>query len=165
MKFGRLMGKYSVFILCFCVCICLVSCHITYTVRNQYQELEQLLHFPCGKVGFELEGKGDSKFIFRQKFDLDAPVTFFPDSVRIFFNEIPIAYTINNKEKNHTMHSQISHSRRVEIFFETTRGIFDGDRIIIFSPTYIRCNDQFVGFDTISYTFTNRLRIYGVNAL
>lgn len=165
MKFGRLNNKFSIFVLCFFGCFFLASCHITYTVRNQYQELEQLLYFPCGKVGLELEGKGDSKFIFRQKFDLDSPVTSFPDSVRIFFNEIPITYTIKNKSKNQSDQSQLAQSKRVEMLFETTRGVFDGDRIIIFSPNYIMCNDQIVGFDTISYIFTNRLRIYGVNAL
>jgi hypothetical protein len=164
-KFGRLNHMFAIFALGFSGCFLLVSCHITYTVRNQYQELEQLLHFPCGKVGLELEGKGNSKFIFSQKFDLDSPVTTFPDSVRIFFNEIPITYTIKNKSKNQSDQSKLVQSERVEILFETTRGVFDGDRIIIFAPNYMMCNDLIVGFDTISYNFTNRLRIYGVNAL
>lgn len=165
MKFGRLMNKYTILTACFFGCFFFVSCRITYTVRNQYQELEQFLHFPCGKVGFELEGQGDSKFIFRQTFNLDAPVISFPDSVRIFFNEIPITYTIKNKGNKQMEISQFAQSKRVEMLFETTRGVFDGDRIFIFAPNYLKCNDQLVGFDTISYTFTNRLRIYGVNAL
>lgn len=165
MKFGRLMHKYSFIIISFFGGFCVNSCHITYTVRNQHQELEQLLHFPCGKVGMELIGKGDSKFIFRQHFNLDAPIIFFPDSVRIFFNEIPINYTFKEKGKNQLGQSQLFQTRKVEILFETTRGVFDGDRIIIFTPYYIKCNDQIVGLDTISYTFTNRLRIQGVNAL
>ena len=159
------MNKNTIFVLCCLWCLSLSSCHISYVVRNQHEMLAHNLYFICGRVGFELEGKGDSKFIFRQKFDLDAPVTYYPDSVKIYFNDSPIEYHLKNRDKNQTeIYEKASHSM-LELAFETTRGVFDGDSIIIFATNYIKCNDQFVGFDTISYTFKNRLRIYGVNAL
>jgi hypothetical protein len=117
-------------------------------------------------VGFELIGKGDSKFIFRQNFALDRPIVAFPDSIRIFFNGLPVHPYINREiETGDLKVAEIEGHKKREIFFDTERGVFDGDTIAIFAERYINCSAEFIAFDTIYYTFSNRVRIYGVNVL
>ena len=65
------------------------ACNITYKVRNQYNDIEQALHMPCGKIAIELVGKGNSKFVFKQKFDLDEKAIVYTDSLKIFYNKKP----------------------------------------------------------------------------
>lgn len=142
------------------------SCNITYKVRDQYQELEQFLYFPCGKVGFELIGRGNSKFIFRQNFILNKHVTVFPDSMKFFLNDKPISVGSNKGDGFDVLKViEIEGNKKNEIYFETEEGVFDGDTIAVFAERYLNCDGEFIGFDTIYYTFLNRVRIHGVNAL
>ena len=157
----EIMLKSLLFIIPF---IILCSCHITYKVRNQRNNIDEVMYFPCGKITIELEGRGNSKFTLNQKFELDEPVMIYMDSVKIFYNKKKINADFNLKNENGTHDPKmISGNSLLEASFEFEKGVFEGDTISVFGPGFIRCKDHEVTLDTLIYTFINKLRIYGVN--
>ena len=79
--------RILIFFLIVSIIIISNSCNLTYKVRNQQNDIESILYMPCGKVTIELIGKGNSKFVFSQKFDLDEKIIIYKDSLKIFLNE------------------------------------------------------------------------------
>lgn len=140
------------------------ACHITYKVRNQSNEIDEVVYFPCGKVTAELAGRGNSKFEFNQKFELDAPITLFTDSLKVFFNGKEIETKFSNNDQNGINEPiTISGIEQLKASFEFEKGVFEGDTIKVWGPGMILCKDKEVTLDTLVYTFINNLRIYGVN--
>ena len=140
------------------------GCNITYHVRNQSNEIEEIVYFPCGKVTVELVGRGNSKFEFNQKFELDASITMYTDSLKVFFNGEEIKTEFSVKDQNGADGLiKISDTEQLKASFEFEKGVFEGDTIKICGPEIIRCKDQVVTLDTLIYIFVNNLRIYGVN--
>lgn len=142
----------------------LSACNITYKVRNQHHEVESILHTSCGKITIELMGRGNSKFIIRQKFDLSDRVTIYMDSLHVYFNnkQIKINHNLKN-EMNPQTEVELKENDVWETSFEFEKGIFEGDTIMVFGPSYVHCKDHIITLDSIFYSFTNRLRIYGIN--
>jgi len=140
-------------------------CNLTYTVRNQHNALEDIMHFPCGRVILKLNGKGNSKFVLNQQFVLDNKIVVCPDSIRIFFNDDRILPIINHKNGNarSSGNLELMETKLFETSFELDESVFEGDTIRIFAPGYIHCNGQVLNLDTIIYSFVNNIRIYGVN--
>lgn len=140
------------------------ACNITYKVRNQHYEIESVLHTSCGKIMIELVGKGNSKFVVKQQCDLSEKVIVYMDSLRVFFNEkqIKVQHRING-EHNPQMEIELKENDLWEASFQFERGVFDGDTITVFGPTYLECENHVIALDTIIYSFSNRLRIHGVN--
>jgi len=141
-----------------------IACNLTYKVRNQNNDIVEILNLPCGKVTMELIGKGNSKFIFRQKFDLDESIIIFQDSLKIEYNEknIVVDHHLKNS-KNNNVGLEINDNKIWEVSFEFDSGVFDGDTIKVFGPGYIICNDEKISLEPMIYSFVNNLRIYGVN--
>ncbi len=138
-----------------------LSCGVTYKVSNQHAEYEHFVYFPCGKVGLELVGRGNSKFTLIQNFELDSPVKSFPGAVEILINDQPIQTELRNVSVERQHDKGIS---KTEIKFETPSRVKDGDMIAISSQNYVHCRDFVAGIDTIYYKFANRLVIHGVNS-
>ena len=141
-----------------------VSCNITYKVRNTDNELEEVLHMPCGELGLEIIGKGNSKFRLRHRFLTREQIFLNPDSLHIFCNSEQIDYKyprLNKGNKPYILEGE----EKYDVQFEIATGVFDGDTIALVGPRYIKCRQDFVNLDTVYYTFINRLRIHGVNAL
>lgn len=164
---GMIKSRFKPFIY---ICIPLglsvlfLGCDLTYKVRNQHNDIEETLHVPCGKLTLELIGKGNSKFVFSQKFNLDNEMLVFLDSINVYYNddEIPI----NHNLKNGKLKSQgfaVNGKKAIESTFKLDKGVFEGDTIRIIGPNYIQCNDHLISLDTMIYTFINNLRIFGVN--
>ncbi|MCK5105073.1 MAG: hypothetical protein KAR17_19755 [Cyclobacteriaceae bacterium] len=140
------------------------TCNLTYKVRNQHNDIEETLYLPCGKVTIELVGKGNSKFVFRQKFDLDEKAIVYKDSLKICYNEKQIVADHNLKNgKNIRGGIEIKENKLWEASFEFEKGVFEGDTIMVFGLGYVKCKDQVITLDTMVYSFVNSLRIYGVN--
>jgi len=161
-KFSFVKRAYFIF---FFLTLILASCGITYKVRTNDNELEELLFSPCGQLGIELVGKGNSKFSIRQRFVMKEEIYFYPDSLKALYNRIPIKLYLSDTKLSGKKRIKILGEEKIDVFFELENGVFDGDTIVIFAPRYIKCKDDLVTLDTIYYTFSNRLRIYGVNAL
>lgn len=119
---------------------------------------------PCGKISMELVGKGNSKFVFKQKFDSDNKVIVYMDSLRIFYNrkQIEVRHNLKNALNIHEG-KEIAGNKLWETSFEFDTGVFEGDTIVIVGPGYVRCKDQVISLDTLVYSFVNSLRIHGVN--
>ncbi len=140
------------------------SCNLTYKVRNQDYEIEDVIYFSCGKVTVELVGKGDSKFVIKQRFDLDAESLVQIDSLHVYYNDRRIE-TRNNikKQKQADGGIEIQDKFIWDAEFEVEGGVFEGDTIFVFAPGYIQCKGKFSDMDTIIFSFANNLRIFGVN--
>jgi hypothetical protein len=144
----------------------LASCGITYKVRNTNNELEELLYFPCGNVTIELQGIGNSRFILKQRFALSEKIHLLPDSLQVIYNgKVQPLKIFSMERRNIGSDLEISKNERFEFAFQLERRVFDGDTIAIYAPGFIKCREDFITLDTVFYTFANRLRIYGVNAL
>ena len=163
-RFWFLLYGLFVAVLLFVLSNILQGCNITYKVRNQHNDIELINHFPCGRVVFELEGKGNSKFIFKQKFDIENSATLLTDSLKVYFNGVEVTKRLNTKNL-HEPELKISKKLEMEVSFELEKGVFDGDTILVYANEYIRCNDKLISLDTIIYSFVNNLRIQGVNDL
>jgi hypothetical protein len=150
-----------IFILC---SLLLSACHITYKVRNQHSEVESILHTSCGKITIELVGRGNSKFVIKQTFDLSEKVIVNMDSIHVFYNNRPIRVKHNliNEEKSQ-MQIELNENDLWESSFQFDKGVFEGDTIAVFGSAYVQCREQVISLDTLYFSFTNRLRIYGVN--
>ncbi len=144
----------------------LTSCHITYQVRNDNKNLNEVFATPCGTVTMQLEGRGNSKFIFRQIYHQDSTVHVFPDSVKIYYNGVDQAVkgTLRG-QKPVAMIKMKKEEYRLEFVFDLAPGVFDGDSIMIISDAFLECHGQALSFDTLIYSFQNPVRIYGINSL
>ncbi len=144
----------------------IVGCNITYKVRNQFNDIEHLVHFPCGKVSVELIGKGNSVFTFKQRFDIESEISINSDSLHVYCNKkvIDIKHDLknNNKKSNWT---SLDNKKTWEVSFNLDKGVFEGDTIIVYGNNYLRCHDEYISLDTMVYSFINNLRIKGVNDL
>lgn len=141
----------------------ITSCNITYKVRNTGNELEEILHMPCGEMGFELIGRGKSKFRIRHRFSVKQGIVVYPDALKIVFNNRIMDCHYPDIKKGDQYY--LEGKGKYDVQFEIKEGVFDGDTIAIVGQRYIQCKDDFVNLDTVYYTFINRLRIHGVNAL
>lgn len=161
----RNLSNYRVMIfLTIAVCQLVFGCNLTYKVRNQNHDIEEILYLPVGKITVELVGKGNSKFIFRQKFDLLDNAIVYVDSLKIICNDVQIAAEHNlNSSRKVKGGVEIEKGQSWEASFEFESGVFEGDTILIAGPGYVQCRDQVISLDTMIYSFTNNLRIYGVN--
>ena len=161
---GVLFNRYYFLLINVCFPVIFFSCDLTYKVRNQHNDIEEILYTPCGKVVVELIGKGNSKFVFSQKFNSDNTIFVYPDSLRIFYNNFEI--DLNNSEKNGSKSHgriEINGEKTLETSFQIQQGVFEGDTIKVFALNYIKCKDQLINLDTVVFAFINNLRIYGVN--
>ncbi len=149
----------------FIIMLVFASCNLTYTVRNQDNNLEDLLHFPCGTVTLKLIGKGNSKFVLKQQFDLDNSIIVYMDSLRISFNDMRIKPAYNHKFGNSgtSQVMELVENKMIETSFELDENVFEGDTIRIYAPGFILCDEQIIHLDTIIFSFVNNIRIYGVN--
>ncbi len=140
------------------------SCNLTYNVRNQHNDIKCILYMPCGKVTIELIGRGNSKFVFRQKFNLDENIIVFADSLKIYLNEKQIAvnHNLKNEQNNHDG-LEIKDNKLWEASFQLEEGVFEGDTISVVGPSYVLCKDQVISLDSMVYSFRNSLQIYGIN--
>ena len=138
------------------------GCHITYKVRNQQNELVHILSTPCGTSSIELIGRGNSKFMVKQSFELDAEVQIRTDSIKVFYNDFEVLTKHNNRDARDGVMS-LEKSGNLETSFEFDSGVFEGDTIKVFAPAYLRCFEHDISLDTIIYSFVNNLRIRGVN--
>ena len=140
------------------------GCDLTYKVRNQHNAIEETFQVPCGKVTFELVGRGNSKFVFNQKVDPDENMIIFPDSLKVFYNdyELTSVHDIKNGNKFHGA-VEVSGKKSIETSFQIDKGVFEGDTIKIVGVNYIKCGNQFINLDTVTFAFFNNLRIFGVN--
>lgn len=144
----------------------LASCGITYKVRNTNNDLEELLYFPCGNVTIELQGIGNSRFILKQRFALSEKIHLHPDSLQVIYNgKVQPLKIFSMEKRNIGADVEISENERFECVFKLEKKVFDGDTIAIYAPGFIKCRQDFITLDSVFYTFANRLRIYGVNAL
>lgn len=160
------MTIFRIFLFTCFFALFLASCGITYKVRNTKNELEEVLYFPCGNITFELEGAGNSKFTVKQRFALSEKVELYADSLHVIYNGKALPSNRISKGVVATDGIvEISQNERVEFVFGLEDGVFDGDTIAIYAPDFIKCRQDFITLDTVFYTFENRLRIYGVNAL
>lgn len=142
----------------------ILGCNLTYKVRNQNHEIEETFYFSCGKVTVELVGKGNSKFIFRQKFDLENNAIVYTDSLKIIYNGKQITAKHNLKNSGDGKGGkEIEKNKSWDVSFEFEKGVFEGDTIQISGRNYVRCNDEAITLETMVYSFINNLRIYGVN--
>ena len=140
------------------------GCNITYKIRNQFGELQELIHLPCGDVTLELIGKGNSKFTLRQRFNLEAKMLLNVDSIHVIFNgnEVRGGFkNINNRPQNKSL--ALFGINTLEFAFDLDEGVFEGDTIQVFGRNYFHCENQGKDLDTILYTFTNTFKIQGVN--
>jgi len=142
----------------------MIGCNITYKVRNQHSEIEQIFHIPCGKVVIELEGKGNSKFKLKQKFDMNEKIYVFKDSLFVYFNGVKVEINHKlNEGKNNSNEVVIEGQNVWEASFDLDKSVFEGDTIIVYGENYIGCFNETITLDTIIYSFVNNLRIKGVN--
>ena len=145
--------------------VILSSCHVTYKVRNNQQSLQDIMAFPCGTVNMELEGRGNSKFIFRQKFMLDRPMIYFPDSVRVLYNNLIVGPLGFKSDASFSKNIKLSPgNHKMELVFEIHDGVFDGDTIKIIAKSFIECQESRHSLDALIYTFRNPVIIQGVNS-
>lgn len=144
--------------------IFVAGCNITYKVRNQHSEIEQILHFPCGKVAIELVGRGNSKFVLSQKFDVSERISVFEDSLFVYYNGnlVPIDHSLKAGSFN-DLGKKIEENKTWEASFDLDKGVFEGDTIMVYGENYIRCYEESITLDTIIFSFVNNLRIKGVN--
>jgi hypothetical protein len=160
------MAIFRIFLFTYFFALFLASCGITYKVRNTKNELEEVLYFPCGHITFALEGAGNSKFKLKQRFDLSERIELYADSLQVIYNGKALPGNRISKGLATTDGIvEITQNERFEFGFELEEGVFDGDTIAIYAPDFIKCSQDFITLDTVFYTFENRLRIYGVNAL
>ena len=141
-----------------------IGCNLTYKVRNQYYEIEEILYLPCGKITCDLIGKGNSRFVFRQRFDIDGPATIHLDSLKIYINNRSVQRYHNQIGNKDGITKWEVQSKEVwETSFELDRGVFEGDTIKVFGDGYVNCGNESITLDTMVYAFINSLRIHGVN--
>jgi len=144
--------------------IMFTGCDLTYKVRNQHNAIEETIHVPCGKVTFELVGRGNSKFVFNQKVDPDESIIVFPDSLKIFYNDYELNVDHNIKNGNKFQGGvEIKGKKSIETSFQIQKGVFEGDTIKVVGVNYLKCSDQLINLDTVTFAFINNLRIFGVN--
>jgi len=141
----------------------LVSCNVTYKVYNTENELKSLLHTPCGTLAIQLIGKGNSKFRMLHEYQAKEPIIIYSDSLMVLFNGVTI--NAEHQKLSSGEHWELENNDSFEVQFIIEEGVFDGDTIAIFGRGYVQCLNDFVELDTVYYTFKNRLRIHGVNAL
>jgi len=161
---GVSFERYYYILVNLCVAVTFFSCDLTYKVRNQHNDIEEILYTPCGKIIVELIGRGNSKFVFSQKFNSDNIIVVYPDSLRIFYNDFEI--DLSNSWKNGGRSQgkiEINGEKTLETSFQLQRSVFEGDTIKVFALNYIKCKDQLINLDTVVFAFINNLRIYGVN--
>ena len=138
------------------------GCNITYKVRDQSNEIDHILYMPCGKVTIELVGKGNSKFVLKQHFDLDNKVIVMTDSMQISYNGHEVFPEFNVKNENGTG-VEVENSFDLHASFELNEGVFDGDTILVYARDYLDCSHQLISMDTLIYRFMNNFRIRGIN--
>jgi len=156
--------KFSIWFFGIILILLLFSCRLTYKVRNQQLLLTEILAIPCGTISSELEGKGNSRFTFRQKIIVDNPIVLFTDSIKIFYNNQIVPYTKNNPGKNDSRVLKLIHGDyNMEWVFNIHEGVFDGDTIRIVQHSYIDCANELFSQTDMIYTFKNPVRIQGVN--
>lgn len=158
------LKRYTYIVLSLFLISIFTGCDLTYKVRNQHNDIEEILHTPCGKVTFELVGRGNSKFVFNQKFDPDESIIVNLDSLKIFYNdfELTTAHDVKNNNKSQGI-VEIKSKKSLETTFQIDQGVFEGDTIKIYGLNYLKCGDQFITLDTVVFAFINNLRIFGVN--
>jgi len=140
------------------------SCKMTYIVRNQNQALTEISAIPCGSMKSALEGRGNSKFTYRQKIIVDSPVMLFADSIKIFYNNQLVPSAITGLGKNRSGVFKIDHGDfDLEWYFSLPEGVFDGDTIKIIQHSFIDCANERHSTSDMIYTFKNPVRIQGVN--
>ena len=159
--FGR-QNSYFSYSFLLTLFIWLVGCNITYKVRNQDNAIEHIVFIPCGKITIELVGKGNSKFVLKQDFDLDANVAVFTDSLCIAYNGKKVLPVFNIK-MNEVVMVEANKEFDLQASFDLDEGVFDGDTILVFGRSYIECNQHLISLDTLLYSFVNNFRIQGVN--
>ncbi len=141
-----------------------IACNLTYKVRNQHNDIVEILNLSCGKVTMELIGKGNSKFVFRQIFDLDDTIIVYKDSLKITYNEKQVIFDHHLKNiKPNNGGVEIKENKTWEASFEFESGVFEGDTIKVYGPGYLKCNNEIISLEPMIYSFVNNLRIYGVN--
>jgi hypothetical protein len=161
----KLGTKYSLQITCVpLLVVVLFSCNITYAVRNQRNVFSETLYFPCGKVAFELRGKGNSKFVFYQQIHSDENFIINPDSLHVYFNDEPQVLFHKFKNVRGRGKEILQGVNMLETSFEIEGGVFEGDTIFIYAPGYVFCHTDIVDMNMLVYPFINNIRIYGVNA-
>ena len=119
------------------------------------------MYTPCGKVTYELIGKGNSKFTLRQKFDLDEKMVIFFDSLSIYYNDQNVEFNCESRKKAN--YTSISENRTMDFSFEVDDGVFEGDTIIVYGKNFLSCDETSMALDTMIFSFVNNFRIYGVN--
>jgi len=142
----------------------LSGCNITYKVRNQHGDITYIQHLPCGRVTYELIGKGNSKFMIKQRFDLDSDIQIFPDLLELHYNDniIEAIQDLKKSIKNHEFIT-VSGRKSMQTAFEFDKGVFEGDTILVYGKGYMKCNNEVISMDTLIFSFINNLRIHGVN--
>ena len=141
-----------------------MACNITYIVRNQFDEVQQLIHLPCGSITVELIGKGNSKFTLMQKFDLDHDITVNLDSLYFLYNGTSIEANVKKGNINPRGKSaHITDNFSIELAFDLEERVFEGDSILVYAKNYFNCEGILITMDTICYTFTNTFRVEGLN--
>jgi hypothetical protein len=160
------MQRYALLLASFFILLCIQSCGITYKVRNTNNELREILYFPCGNVAVEMIGRGNSKFKVESQINATIPIIYYQDSLKVYYNGQRQKLIMKKKpEEGSQDFAKIEGSHLLEYHFEIKNGVFDGDTLTIFAPQLVKCEKDFITLDSINYAFTNRLRIYGVNAL
>lgn len=142
------------------------SCNITYKVRNQFYDIEHKISFPCGDVYVELVGRGNSIFTLRQKFNVQNEIYVNIDSLKISYNDKPVAHNYNLKDnKNGSSSIKIDKRKTLDFSFKLEESVFEGDTIIAYGNSYFRCNNDLLSLDSLVFSFINNIRIAGVNDL
>ena len=142
----------------------IAGCNITYKVRNQFNDIDYLLHFPCGKVSIELIGKGNSVFTFQQRFDVETEISINDDSLHVYCNRKLVDYNHDLRKNNKkSAWTSLKNKTNWELSFKLDEGVFEGDTIIVYGNNYLKCHDEYISLDTMVYSFVNNLRIMGVN--
>jgi hypothetical protein len=159
--FDRIMVKMCLTTI---VMLLLPRC-MAYKVRTISGDLKEKTDFPCGSLSIQLEGKGNSQFSLVHRFDLEEKVLLFPDSIHVLFNGVELPGNIAGTEIPDSQRTlQIDGNEKFHLEFHTTEGVFEGDTICAYGVGFIKCRQDFITLDSVFYTFTNRLRIVGVNA-
>lgn len=160
------MQRYALLFVCSLILAGIQSCGITYKVRNTKNELKEILYFPCGNIVLEMVGRGNSKFKIESQVTATTPITYYRDSLKVYYNGKRQVLKEDRKWIDGLQDLiKIEGSQTLEYHFEIKNGVFDGDTLTIFAPQFVKCKKDFITLDSIKYAFTNRLRIYGVNAL
>lgn len=164
---NELMDHCFVKRLSFCLLLALLGqqgCNLTYKVRNQFHEIEEIVYLPCGKISVELVGKGNSKFTFKQRLELDKPIQLKLDALTVLYNNqrISIQHNLRNNRQSGQM-VKIKAKEVWEASFQFDSGVYEGDTIKVFAHNYVQCEGVSISLDTLKFTFVNAFTIHGVN--